>query len=65
MIAYYALLSFVPLLFLLLFPLQFVGQQTESSFLIRQLSQAFSGPVGGRHRPGRRTTCAGRPRPSA
>ncbi len=43
MIAYYALLSFVPLLFLLLFPLQFVGQQTESSFLIRQLSQAFPG----------------------
>ena len=43
MIAYYALLSFVPLLFLLLFPLQFIGQQTESSFLIRQLSQAFPG----------------------
>ena len=36
MIAYYALLSFVPLLFLMLFPLQFIGQQTESSFLIRQ-----------------------------
>jgi membrane protein len=43
MIAYYALLSFVPLLFLMLFPLQFIGQQTESSFLIRQLSQAFPG----------------------
>jgi len=43
MIAYYALLSFVPLLFLMLFPLQFIGQQHESSFLIRQLSQAFPG----------------------
>ena len=43
MIAYYALLSFVPLLFLMLFPLQFIGQQNESSFLIRQLAQAFPG----------------------
>jgi membrane protein len=43
MIAYYALLSFVPLLFLLLLPLQLAGEQTESSFLIRRLSEAFPG----------------------
>jgi membrane protein len=40
MIAYYALLSLIPLLFLLLAPLQFVGTQTDSSFLIRQIQQA-------------------------
>ncbi len=43
MIAYYALLSFVPLLFLLLLPLQLAGEQSESSFLIRRLSEAFPG----------------------
>jgi membrane protein len=40
MIAYYALLSLIPLLFLLLAPLQFVGTQTDSSFLIQQVQHA-------------------------
>ena len=43
MIAYYALLSLVPLLFILLLPLTFIGRQTETSFLIKQVSQALPG----------------------
>jgi membrane protein len=43
MIAYYALLSFVPLLFLLVSALQFAGRQDASSFLVRQLHQALPG----------------------
>ena len=41
MIAYFALLSFVPLLFLALSLLGFTGQADESSFLVREMKQAF------------------------
>jgi membrane protein len=41
MIAYFALLSFVPLLFLTLSLLGFTGRASESSYLVRELSHAF------------------------
>jgi membrane protein len=41
MIAYFALLAFVPLLFISLSVLGLVGEQDESSFLIEQLRRAF------------------------
>ena len=43
MIAYFALLSFVPLLFLALSLLGLAGRFDESSFLIRELKRAFPG----------------------
>ena len=41
MIAYFALLSFVPLLFLALSLTALVGQPTESSYLVEELRRAF------------------------
>jgi membrane protein len=41
MIAYFALLSFVPLLFLALSLIALTGQQSESSYLIEELRRAF------------------------
>jgi membrane protein len=41
MIAYFALLSFVPLTFLALSLLAFTGQASESSFLVREIKQAL------------------------
>jgi membrane protein len=41
MIAYFALLSFVPLTFLALSLLAFTGQADESSFLVREINQAL------------------------
>jgi membrane protein len=41
MIAYFALLSFVPLVFLALALLGFAGRANESSFLVTELSKAF------------------------
>ena len=41
MIAYFALLSFVPLLFLALAGLGFAGRADESSFLVTELNKAF------------------------
>jgi membrane protein len=41
MIAYFALLSFVPLLFLALALLGFGGRADESSFLVKELNKAF------------------------
>jgi len=41
MVAYFALLSFVPLTFLALSLLGFVGRQDASSFLVKELSRAF------------------------
>ena len=41
MIAYFALLSFVPLLFLALALLGFVHQADEGSFFVRELSKTF------------------------
>ena len=41
MIAYFALLSFVPLLFIALSLLGLAGEQSESSYLIEQLRKAF------------------------
>ncbi len=41
MIAYFALLAFVPLLFLALSLIAFAGEQSESSYLIGQLRSAF------------------------
>ena len=41
MIAYFALLSFVPLLFLTLSLLGFTGRANESSYLVTELSHAF------------------------
>jgi membrane protein len=41
MIAYFALLSFVPLLFLALSLIALAGQQSESSYLIEELRRAF------------------------
>jgi YihY family inner membrane protein len=41
MIAYFALLSFVPLLFLALSILGLLGQQSESSYLVEELRRAF------------------------
>jgi membrane protein len=41
MIAYFALLSFVPLLFLALALLGLAGQPTESSYLVEELKRAF------------------------
>ncbi len=41
MIAYFALLAFVPLTFLALSLLAFTGQPTESSFLVREIKQAL------------------------
>ena len=41
MIAYFALLSFVPLLFLALSLISFAGEQSESSYLIESLQRAF------------------------
>jgi membrane protein len=43
MIAYFALLSFVPLLFLSLALLGAVGQATEGSFFVRELHRTFPG----------------------
>jgi uncharacterized BrkB/YihY/UPF0761 family membrane protein len=43
MIAYFALLSFVPLLFLALSLLGLAGRFDESSFLIHELERAFPG----------------------
>lgn len=41
MIAYFALLAFVPLLFLALSMLAFAGEQTEESYLVEELRRAF------------------------
>ncbi len=41
MIAYFALLSFVPLLFLALALIGLIGEPSESSYLIEQLRRAF------------------------
>jgi len=41
MIAYFALLAFVPLLFLALSLIALLGQQSESSYLIEELRRAF------------------------
>src|SRR4029453_15335370 len=41
MIAYFALLSFVPLLFLALSLIALAGQQSESSYLVEELRRAF------------------------
>ena len=41
MIAYFALLAFVPLTFLALSLLAFTGQASESSFLVREIKQAL------------------------
>ena len=41
MIAYFALLAFVPLLFLALSLIAFAGEQSESSYLIEQLRRTF------------------------
>ena len=41
MIAYFAILAFVPLLFLALSLLAFAGEQDESSYLIEELERAF------------------------
>ena len=41
MIAYFALLSFVPILFLALSLTALAGQQTESSYLVEELRRAF------------------------
>lgn len=41
MIAYFALLSFVPILFLALSLLALLGEQTEASLLVRQLRETF------------------------
>ena len=41
MIAYFALLSFVPLLFLALSLIGFAGEQSESSYLIQELQRIF------------------------
>jgi membrane protein len=43
MIAYFALLSFVPLLFLALALLGFAGQADERSFFVKELHRAFPG----------------------
>src|SRR5204863_817336 len=43
MIAYFALLSFVPLTFLALSALGLTGRADESSFLVRELDDAFPG----------------------
>src|SRR3972149_3570114 len=42
MIAYFALLSFVPLLFIALSLLALAGQPSETSYLIEQLKRAFA-----------------------
>ena len=41
MVAYFALLSFVPLLFLALSLVALTGEQNESSYLIEQLQRTF------------------------
>jgi YihY family inner membrane protein len=41
MIAYFAILAFVPLLFLALSLLAFAGEQDESSYLVEELERAF------------------------
>jgi membrane protein len=41
MIAYFALLAFVPLLFLVLSLIAFTGQESESSYLIEELRRSF------------------------
>jgi membrane protein len=41
MIAYFAILAFVPLLFLALSLLAFLGEQDESSYLIEEIERAF------------------------
>jgi len=41
MIAYFAILAFVPLLFLALSLLAFAGEQDESSYLVEELRRAF------------------------
>jgi membrane protein len=43
MIAYFALLSFVPLLFLTVSVLSFAGRPDESSYLVTELKRAFPG----------------------
>jgi membrane protein len=43
MIAYFALLSFVPLLFLTISLLSFAGRPDESSYLVTELKRAFPG----------------------
>jgi membrane protein len=43
MIAYFALLSFVPLLFLTISVLSFAGRADESSYLVTELKRAFPG----------------------
>jgi membrane protein len=48
MIAYFALLSFVPLTFLALSLLGLAGRADESSFLVREIRQAFPGTEVGR-----------------
>jgi YihY family inner membrane protein len=41
MIAYFALLAFVPLLFIALSLLSFGGEQNESSYLVKELRRSF------------------------
>src|SRR5438552_4109818 len=48
MIAYFALLSFVPLTFLALSLLGLTGRADESSFLVREIKHAFPGTEIGR-----------------
>jgi len=43
MIAYFALLSFVPLLFLTISALALAGRPDESSYLVTELKRAFPG----------------------
>jgi membrane protein len=47
MIAYFALLSFVPLLFLTVSLLSLAGRPDESSYLVTELKRAFLGVIGG------------------
>jgi len=48
MIAYFALLSFVPLTFIALSVLGLTGRADESSFLVREIKHAFPGAEAGR-----------------
>ena len=50
MIAYFALLSFVPLLFLALSLLGFSGRRDESSYFVTELKKIFPSAVGRQHR---------------
>ena len=50
MIAYFALLSFVPLLFLALSLLGLSGRADESSYFVTELKKIFPSVVGRQHR---------------